>query len=93
MDPLDAVWHVLNFLAPAFGVGLMAPSLARLVWRDDMNGTTWPRLMAWTTGASVLVLVLGLVLTGHDGRMATYAAMIVVAATCLWWFGFRPSKR
>ena len=27
----------------------------------------------------------GLAVTGHDGRMATYGALVVVAATLQWW--------
>jgi hypothetical protein len=38
------------------------------------------------------VLIGGLVLLGHDGRMATYAAMVVVIAFSLWWIGFRPFR-
>ena len=34
--------------------------------------------------AVLLVLVAGLVFFGHDGKMLTYAAMVVVAATCQW---------
>ena len=30
----------------------------------------------------------GLVLGGRDGRMATYGAMVAVAALTLWWRGF-----
>ena len=32
-----------------------------------------------------LVLVVGLVLTQNDGRMATYAALLLVQATLQWW--------
>ena len=32
MGPLDALWHLLNFFAPALGVGLITAVLARLVW-------------------------------------------------------------
>jgi len=31
-----------------------------------------------------LVLVLGLVLQGHDGKMSTYMALVLVAATVEW---------
>jgi hypothetical protein len=29
-------------------------------------------------------LVAGLVLTGHDGKMWTYTALVLVAGTCQW---------
>ena len=31
------------------------------------------------------VLVGGLVLSGHDGRMATYAALVLASAACQAW--------
>ena len=47
------------------------------------------RLWAWASGASALAAVAGLVVFGQDGRMATYAAMVVACAVGLWWAGFR----
>jgi hypothetical protein len=35
------------------------------------------------------VLLLGLVIFEHDGKMATYAAMVFACAIALWWVGFR----
>jgi hypothetical protein len=32
------------------------------------------------------------VVFGRDGRMATYAAMVLGAALGLWWVGFRPLR-
>jgi hypothetical protein len=34
--------------------------------------------------AGVLVLVAGLVLQGHDGKMSTYMVLVLVAATVEW---------
>jgi hypothetical protein len=34
--------------------------------------------------AGAAVLVLGLLLQGQDGRMATYAALVLVSATLEW---------
>ena len=38
MGPLDAFWHLLNFFAPAVGVGLIAAALAKLLWRRELAG-------------------------------------------------------
>lgn len=93
MGPIDALWHVLNLLAPALGLGLIAPALAKLLWRQDLRGVRWQVLARWTAAASALALLAGLVLTGRDGRMATYAAMVVAAALALWWRGWvRPVR-
>ncbi len=92
MSPLDAFWHVLNFFAPALGVGLLAPALAKLLWRRELQGVGWLRLSAWATIGCAAALVGGLVIVGHDGKMATYAAMVMVSALALWWVGFGPRR-
>jgi hypothetical protein len=54
---------------------------------------SWRRLGLWATACSAAVLVAGLVVFGHDGKMATYAAMVGVCALALWWVGFGPMRR
>jgi peptidoglycan/LPS O-acetylase OafA/YrhL len=93
VGPIDAMWHLLNFFAPAFGVGLLAPAFAKLLWRNELKGVPWRRLAVWGVGACAVVLVAGLVVTGHDGKMATYAAMVVGCALALWLVGFGPLRR
>ena len=88
MGPIDAFWHVLNFFAPALGVALVAGGLAKLLWWRELAGVGWLRLSAWAAAASALVLAGGLVVFGHDGKMATYGAMVVACAFVLWWVGF-----
>jgi hypothetical protein len=51
------------------------------------------RLWAWATAPSLLTAAAGLIVFGQDGRMATYAAMVVACAVGLWWAGFRGVKR
>jgi hypothetical protein len=89
MGVLDAVWHVLNFLAPAPGVALFAVLLARLFWRQEFRRQSLISQVAWPSLAGALVLIGGLALTGHDGRMSTYGALVVVNAGMLWWMGLR----
>jgi len=93
LGPIDAFWHLLNFFAPAAGVGLLASGLAKLLWRRELNGVAWMRLAGWAAAASAAVLIAGLVIFGHDGKMATYTAMVVVCALTLWWVGFSPLRR
>lgn len=92
MGPLDAVWHLLNFFAPAIGMGLIAPSLCKLLWRGTLRGVPWLRLAGWATLASAAALIGGLVIFGRDGKMATYFAMVAASALALWWVGLRPSR-
>ncbi len=92
MDPLDALWHLLNFIAPAFGVAALAAALAKTFWRRELATVPWRRLALAGSVASLAALIAGLVLTGHDGRMSSYAAMLVACALALWWVGFRPGR-
>ena len=88
MGPLDALWHLLNLLAPALGVGLIASAAAKLLWRRDVKGLAWIRLSAWACSVSALALLGGLLVFGRDGKMASYGAMLAACALSLWWQGF-----
>ena len=92
LSPLDAIWHLANFFAPALGVGLLSSLMAKLLWRRELKGAPWLRLGAWASLYGALVLVAGLVVFGHDGKMATYGAMVLACAVVLWWVGFRPRR-
>ena len=93
LDFVDAAWHIVNFLAPAFGTAVLSASLAKVLWRSELRSTRWVRLCAVGTAAASVALLTGLVVTGHDGRVATYVGMIVLTAVSLWWFGFRRFRR
>ena len=84
MGPLDAFWHTLNFLAPALGLAALAASAAKMLWRRELAGVAWLRLAVWAALAGMAVLVGGLVVFGRDGKMATYAALVVADAAALW---------
>ena len=88
MGLVDAFWHLSNLFGPALGMALLAPSLAKLLWRQELRAVRWRGLALWTLGAGALVVLAGLLLTGHDGRMGTYAALVLVAALVLWWRGW-----
>ncbi len=84
MDPLLALWHLLNFTAPALG---LAALLGLALWlRSPRRGleTTW-HSTAWLAASGVLVLVAGLAIFGRDGKVATYAALVVVMGSVAWW--------
>lgn len=88
MGPLDALWHLLNFIAPALGLGLLSATAAKLCWRYELAGVAWRRLVLWAASGAALALVGGLVVLGHDGRMLSYGAMVLAGALGLWWAGF-----
>ncbi len=93
MGPLAAINHLLNLLLPAVALACLAATLAKLLWRRELKPVRWLRL-AWPTAlACAGVAVGGLLLFGHDGRMATYAAMVLACALMLWWRGFGAGRR
>jgi len=93
VEPLDAIWHFLNLLAPAFGLAAIATAGVKLLWRRELAGVPWPRLAVPATAACMLALAGGLILLGRDGKMATYGVMVAAAAVTLWWRGFGPGRR
>jgi hypothetical protein len=93
MGPIDALWHLLNFFAPALVVGLLAPALAKLFWRRELAGTRWSRLAAWACGAGVVASVAALLVFGRDGTVAGYALLVAASALALWWSAFVTRKR
>ena len=80
--------HLLNFAAPALVVALLLVLLARIF----SSFFTSKRLMAqsiWAQAAvifivNLLTMAAGLVFFGNDGKMASYAAMVVAAALTYW---------
>ena len=89
MGFVDAFWHLTGLFGPALGMALIAPTLAKLLWRRDLRAVAWRDLAAWVLGTSAVVTLAGLLLLGRDGRMTTYGAMVLAAAVVLGWRGWR----
>ncbi len=92
MSPLDALWHILNLFAPALGLGLLVPGLAKLVWRKHLRATSLARLWAVCTAACALCVLAGLLWLGRDGKMLTYAGLVLVSAASVGWMAFGPGR-
>jgi hypothetical protein len=88
MGPIDAILHLLNFFVPALGTAALCALGAKGLWRRELAGVSWRRLAAWGAVAGAAALVGGLVIFGRDGKMATYAALVVATAAAQWWVGF-----
>lgn len=85
MDVLDFFWHLAGFIAPALVMALGMVSLSRFLGRNRPSARSWKAQAAINFVVCLLVLLLGLVLTEHDGRMNTYAALVLASATCQAW--------
>jgi hypothetical protein len=88
VDALDALNHLVNFFAPALGVAIIAALAAKLMWHAELKGVSWQRLSLWAAGPACVALLGGLIVFGHDGKMATYAVMVVASALGLMWAGW-----
>jgi hypothetical protein len=89
LDAIGGFWHLANFFGPAFGVGLIASIMAKLLWRHDLGAVPWLRLWAWASLPAAAVTVAGLVAYGRDGKVATYAGIVLASALGLWFAGSR----
>jgi hypothetical protein len=87
MSLLGLLDHLLNFMAPAFVVGLLVAALAPLLMKKARPHHTWLTQGAINSVACLLTLLAGLVFFGRDGKMATYAAMVLVCASSQWFAG------
>jgi len=89
LSPLDALWHLLGLFLPAWMSGALAAAAAKALWHHDLRGVRWTRLTLWSGTAGSLALLGGLIAFGRDGRMLSYALMLLAAALALWWAGRR----
>jgi hypothetical protein len=84
MSVLAMFNHALNFLAPALWLALLFPLLARLIYRKQAVTLAIKRQVALLFVVGTLVLLVGLVVFGRDGKMLTYLALVVAVATGQW---------
>ena len=84
MGPLELTRHLLSFVAPALVVALLVALGARLVLPPSARPATWGRAVLLNALAGIVVLTGGLWFFGRDGKMLTYAALVVVVATVQW---------
>ena len=76
------ILHLFNFVLPALAMAALMPWAGR--WVMGPGGAPLRRRMVIHAMAGVLVLVAGLVVQGHDGKMSTYLVLVLVAATAEW---------
>lgn len=87
-----AIWafllHLANFVWPAAVVaGLLAFAV---LWRQGQRGgqpwsRRWVRIWALLAGMGGAVLLVGLIAYGRDGKVGTYAALVLAQGSLAAW--------
>lgn len=85
MGFFDLLNHLLNFVAPALFVGALVAFAAPSLSKKWVSTRSRFRQAVINAGAAIAVLLAGLVFFGHDGKMATYGALVLAVASCQWW--------
>jgi hypothetical protein len=91
MGFFDFLNHVLNFLAPAVWLSFVMTLVPRVFKQNRPLKPSLRAMSAINFIASLAALVLGLVFFGRDGKMATYAVMVLVCASSQWLMQRRSS--
>ena len=84
MAPLDQILHLINFCAPALAVGSVLALVGPWLIKKSPVALGLLAQEAINCVAGVLALGLGLWFFGNDGKMASYAAMVVATASSQW---------
>ena len=92
MDLLSLSVHVVNFIAPALGVAAWITLIHPLVWRNARRWQGWKRQFVLNSLAGVSMLLLGLLVFDQDGKMITYAAMVMACATSQWFITLKKQS-
>ncbi len=92
MDLTDILWHIANFIAPAFLTGALSAIATKLLWRRELQHVPLRILFVFASCGAVVALVGGLLIFKRDGTMAAYSAMVALCALMLWWRGFGPGR-
>jgi hypothetical protein len=84
MGPLDLLNHLLNFVAPALWMAVLVTLAARIFIKKVPAAPVLWAQVAINFIVGVVVLGLGLLFFGNDGKMASYAGLALLCATSQW---------
>lgn len=76
--------HVLNFAAPALALAVLLVLGGRLFAKKGSAVLSWWAQAAINSIVGCAALAAGLAWLGRDGKMLTYAALVVACASCQW---------
>ena len=79
-----SISHLLGLLAPALGLAFLL-WLALVLRRGQRKSGGKPmRQLGWLVLLGIVVVLAGLAYFGRDGKMATYAALVLAQGTLAW---------
>lgn len=84
MDVMSLTVHLLNFVAPACAVAAWMALVTPLLSRTMPGWRAWRRQFIFNSVVGACVLLIGLIGFGNDGKVVTYAALVLACATSQW---------
>lgn len=84
MDSSQVLLHLANFFAPALFVAAGITLLGRIFMPKRPAMLGWPAGLAIQLLVGAVVLLAGLAAFGNDGKMATYAALVLCSGIAQW---------
>jgi hypothetical protein len=84
MGPIDVSLHLLSFSAPALAVAFLVALGGRMLLPGRRPLASWWAQAGLNALAGLAALAVGLWYFGVDGKMATYAALVVAVAASQW---------
>lgn len=84
MDFVASVNHLLNFLAPAFFMAVGLAVCARIFKQNQPGAQSFIAQVAINFIFGSAALLAGLWLFSRDGKMISYALLVVTSACCQW---------
>lgn len=85
MGALTLLNHIANFLAPALWLTLGLAVVSRIIMKKKASAHSLIQQVAILFAVCTSVLLLGLLFFGRDGKMLTYAALVVAGAGTQGW--------
>ena len=84
VDFFALLGHLFNFAAPALFLALLLALGGRFVGPKGASNLPWYAQAAINSIVGCAVLLAGLWWLGRDGRMLTYAALVLACASSQW---------
>ena len=84
MGFLDLLTHLAGFAAPALALALLMPLAARLMGRGRALLVRYLPQAAICLAVGLAAQLAGLWYFGRDGKMASYAALVLAVASAQW---------